>query len=452
MKLCLIGGGGVRAPLFVLSALKRARALGLEELWLLDLPESRLDVFGALSRALADKHSDFPVRIRTTTDASEALRGADYVVTTIRPGGIDGRIRDERIALDLGVLGQETTGAGGFAMALRSIPQILNYAAMMRRLCPDAWLLNFTNPAGLVTQALQDAGFERSIGICDSANGAQRAVAKFLGRGETEVEAEVFGLNHLSFSRYVNVDGKNVLPEMLASDAFLKGSAQRVFDPDLVRHLGMWVNEYLYYFYYAEEAVAALRSGATRGEEIKVLNQRMIPDLLAAGALENPAAALDVYFGYEHRRSASYMAKANKSGESAPIVVDDDGEGYAGVALGIILALDGGTPIRTGLNTRNSGAIPELADSDVVEVSCVVDASGVQPVPVETLPALQAPLIQTIKTYERLAVDAILTQKRSKAVDALMVHPLVQSYPRAKALVDSYLEAHAAFIPEWSAS
>lgn len=451
MKLTLIGGGGVRAPLFVLSALKRAQSLGLEELWLLDLPESRLDVIGALSFELAAQHADRPVRIRTSTDPVEALSGADYVVTTIRPGGIDGRIRDERIALDLGVLGQETTGAGGFAMALRSIPQILGYAELMRQHCPQAWLLNFTNPAGLVTQALHDVGYTRAIGICDSANGAQRAVAKFLGRPDSDVEAEVFGLNHLSFTRSAKVDGENVLPRLLASDAFLKSSAQRVFDPELVRHQGMWLNEYLYYFYYADEAVASLRAGVTRGEEIKALNQNLIPDLLAANVLTHPASALDVYFGYEHRRSASYMAKANKSGEAdaVPVAEEDDGEGYAGVALGIIVALNGGAHIRTGLNTCNNGTIAELADTDVVEVSCIVDQAGLHPVPVEPLPPLQAPLIHTIKTYERLTVEAILNRDRAKAVDALMVHPLVQSYPRAKALVSSYLEAHAAFIPNW---
>lgn len=452
MKLALIGGGGVRAPLFVQSALRRADALGLSELCLMDLPESGLSIFGNLSRALARQQGS-TVRITTTTDSRAALDGADFVITTIRPGGIDGRVRDERIALDIGVLGQETTGAGGFAMALRSIPTILGYARQMAEICPNAWLLNFTNPAGLVTQALQDEGFVRSIGICDSANGAQRAVAKWLGVAEQAVEADLFGLNHLSFTRKVLVDGRNVLPAALADDQFLDTTAQRVFEHAVVRRHGMWLNEYLYYFYYAEKALAALQSGPSRGEEIRDLNRMLMPALMAAGASGEPAQALSVYFDYEHQRSAGYMAKANQSGSKAPASVHptaDDGEGYAGVALGIIGALAGGPSIRSGLNTRNNGAMPGLKDSDVVEVSCTIDAHGPRVHAVEAMPDMQGALITAVKTYERMTVEAIRKRDRDLAIDALVAHPLVQSYSRARPLVEQYLEAHADWVGDWS--
>lgn len=451
MKLALIGGGGVRAPLFVQSALRRAEALGLDELCLMDIPGSGLQTFGALAKELARQQGG-RTRITMTCDSQVALRGADFVITTVRPGGIDGRITDERIALDAGVLGQETTGAGGFAMALRSVPVILEYARQMADICPNAWLLNFTNPAGLVTQALHNAGFARAIGICDSANGAQRALAKWFDVPEQTIETDLFGLNHLSFTRRAILNGRNVLPEALQDDAFLDTSAQRVFAHDVVRRQGMWLNEYLYYFYYAEKARQSQRTGKTRGEEIKALNEALLPELEKAELVADPAQALKVYFAYEHRRSAGYMAQANQSGSAAlpsvhPAV--DDGEGYAGVALGIIAALAGGTPIRSGLNTRNNGAISGLGDDDVVEVTCRVDSDGVHPQPVGDMPSMQGALIRTIKTYERMTVDAIRDCDRELAIDALVVHPLVQSYPRAQVLVDRFLHAHAEYVGDW---
>ena len=449
MKLTLIGGGGVRAPLFVQSALRRAARIGLAEICLMDLEPERLELFGALCRQLARREST-NIAITTTTDPQAALKGAGYVVTTIRPGGVEGRIADERIALDLGVLGQETTGAGGFAMAMRSIPAILDYAAMMTELCPDAWLINFTNPAGLVTQALRDAGFHRSVGICDSANSAQHAVAKWMRRPEGDVTTELFGLNHLSFTTTALVDGEDVLPKALADDRFLDTTQQRVFERDVVRRHGMWLNEYLYYFYYAEKAVAALVGGATRGEEIHAMDAALFLRLRAIDLVRDADQALDIYFDYERRRSGSYMRSANRPDASADQASEpDSGEGYAGVALSIIEALEGGPAIRTGLNVPNEGAIADLRANDVVEVSCVVDRTGIRPLPFGTMPERQSYLVQSVKNYERLAVEAVQHRDRAIAVEALVAHPLVLSYSRAKPLVERYLDAHAAYVGQW---
>jgi 6-phospho-beta-glucosidase len=445
VRLALIGGGGVRAPLFVQAALRRAGRIGLDEICLMDVDARQLDLAGSLCRELA-RREGATTRITTATDAATALAGADYVITTIRPGGIDGRIADERIAFDIGVLGQETTGAGGFAMALRSIPTIIDYARLMADLCPEAWLINFTNPAGLVTQALRDEGFERSVGICDSANGAQRAVARWAGVPDDTVITELFGLNHLSFTRSATVDGRDLLPEALADDAFLDGSVQRVFEHQVVRRQGMWLNEYLYYFYYAEKAVAAAK-GASRGEEIKAMNARLLPRLEAAN---DAGAALDLYFDYERERSGSYMRGASQNGADANGHSVDDGEGYAGVALDVIEALSGGKRVRTGLNVPNAGAIEDMRDEDVVEVSCHVDACGIQPVHFGPMPERQSYLVKSVKNYERLTVEAIRRRDRLLAIDALVAHPLVLSYSRARPLVDGYLEAHAAYTGEWA--
>jgi len=448
MKLALVGGGGVRAPLFVQSALRRADRLSLTEISLMDVAGEQLERIGALCQELSRRAGGL-VNVSLTTDATEAFTGADFVVTTVRPGGIDGRIADERIALAQNVLGQETTGAGGFAMALRSIPVILDYARLLRKISPKAWLFNFTNPAGLVTQALSDAGIDRCVGICDSANGAQNAIAKWLGVDEQRVEADVFGLNHLSFTRHAKVAGEDRLPEALADDRFLATTALRVFEPEVVRRHGLWLNEYLYYYYYADRAVAELLAGQTRGEEIKALNGNLWAELGSVDIGRNPAAALDAYFAYEHRRSASYMRHADDDAEAQASGDDHDGEGYAGVALSLIEALGGGSAIRTGLNVPNRGAIAGLRDSDVVEVSCRVDRYGIHPLTVGAMPEAQAYLVQSVKHYERLTVAAVSERSRALAVEALVAHPLVLSYSRAEPLVENYLKAHAGYVGEW---
>jgi 6-phospho-beta-glucosidase len=451
MKLAIIGGGGVRAPLFVQSALKRAARLQLTEIALMDTDAAQLELIGALCAELARRDGS-GVRITTTTSADEAFAGVSHVVTTVRPGGAEGRVTDEKIAHKHGVLGQETTGACGFAMALRSIPTILDYARRLRQISPDAWLFNFTNPAGLVSQALSDAGITRCVGICDSANGAQNAVAHRLGLDPRAVEADLFGLNHLSFTREARVDGVDRLAEALADDAFLAGTNLRVFEPRVVRRQGMWINEYLYYYYYIDKALAGHGNGPTRGEEVLELNRQLLAELGRIDARRHPDQALKAYFDYEHRRSGSYMAHATQieaTEEELPAAADD-GEGYAGVALSLMEALEGNGRIRTGLNVVNRGAIADLEDDDVVEVSCIVDRNGIVPVPVGMLPDAQSYLIQSVKHYERLAARAILTRDRLLAVDALVAHPLVLSYSLAEALVDDFIAAYPAYTEGWA--
>lgn len=462
MKLTLIGGGGVRSPLFVMTLLRWQQRIGVNELCLMDIDERKLELFGGLCRELVHRAGD-PFTITATTDARAALTGADHVVTTIRAGFEQGRATDERIALRHGVLGQETTGPGGFAMALRSIPAILGYAELLREVSPQAWMYNFTNPAGLVTQALREAGFERTIGICDGANGGQGAVAGWTGVEHRRVRAEVFGLNHLSWCRRAWIDGEDVLPRAIADDRFLRDH-QGLFAPELVRRAGMHLNEYLYYYYYAERAVAAISAERlTRGEEIVALNRQLIEQLEEIGVQRNPERALRAFFGYEQRRGATYMHYARAAGEDGgESVVDADqeqlfdadipaegGEGYAGVALSIIEALAQDKPLYTALNVPNETAIAGMAADDVVEVSCRVDGSGIQVIPIGAVPAPQLGLMKSVKLYERLTVQAIREHSRELAVEALMAHPLVLSYSRARPLVEEFLQAHRAYVGDW---
>ena len=459
MKLTVIGGGGVRSPLFVNSALKRAERLRMEELCLMDVDADKLKIMGGVCRLVAEQQKS-PVRITTTTDPRAAIADADYVVTSIRAGDEQGRIYDERIALRHGVLGQETTGPGGFAMALRSIPAILEYAALIQQLNPQAWMFNFTNPAGLVTQALRDAGYERTVGICDGANLAQHAVANYLDVPARDVRHEVYGLNHLSWTRRVWVTGRDVLPELLQRPDFLSGSELSVFDPELVRMAGVWMNEYLYYFYYAEEAVENIKHDElTRGEEIQRLNAGLMDTLRKIDAGSDPKAALTAYYRYEQRRSSTYMHYAREGAPSMEVADEaaqilepptDGGEGYAGVALDIVEALQTQQPLHTALNVANGGAIDCMRPDDVVEVSCTVDKDGIHTQPIGEIPEAHELLMRNVKLYERLTVQAVREHSRDLAVQALMAHPLVLSYSSAKPLVDEYLEAHAAYVGEWT--
>lgn len=461
MKLTLIGGGGVRAPLFVGSALRRAARSGLTEICLQDINERKLDLFGRIGQEIA-RRMQSRVKITTAVEAERALEGANYVVTTVRPGDEEGRIKDERIALARGVLGQETTGPGGFAMALRSIPVILEYAETLKRVSPDAWLFNFTNPAGLVAQALQDAGFHRTVGICDGANGAQEAVARWFKVPQNDVRADVYGLNHLSFTRSARIGDEEVLQPLLDNDEFLKSTSQRMFDPKLVRRQRNWINEYLYYYYYAEKAVEALQADTrTRGEEVRDLNSALLERLGAMDFDKQADAVLAAYYGYERRRNATYMHFARDDApnmDEADKLIDhishgetgDEGEGYAGVALNLIDALQTGVPCYSGLNVRNNGAIEGLADDDVVEVSCVIDKSGIRPLKMGRMPEAQEQLIRSVKRYERLVARAIRGRDHDLAVEALMAHPLVLSYSRAVPLVDEYLAAHTEYARVWN--
>jgi 6-phospho-beta-glucosidase len=460
VKLCVIGGGGVRAPLLVAAALRRADQIGLHEICLMDVDSEKLRVIGALVRGVAQRMGS-RVQISSTDDPVTALTGAKFVVTTIRVGGDEGRVLDERIALKHGVLGQETTGPGGFAMALRSIPELLKYARLMREYCPDAWLFNFTNPAGLVTQALRDAGFERTIGICDSANLAQHAVAARLGVSDNALRPEVFGLNHLSWVRRIDYQGVDVLPQYLADPTFLSETIQNVFDPGLIHLFGMWLNEYLYYYYYAERAVAAISADEkTRGEEIVALNCDLLAQLRDLDIKNDLDTALTVYFRYNQRRESTYMHYAQ---QNAPTMQEADtqfnamfvnvdlseGEGYAGVALDLMEALVSGQPRYTALNVPNQGTIDGMQPDDVVEVSCMVDQDGPHPLPIGVIPPGQRLLMQAVKRYERLTVRAVSEKSRALGIQALMAHPLVLSYSRATALLDDYLHAHAAYVGQW---
>lgn len=462
MKLAIIGGGGVRTPQLIPPLLRRAKHMGLQEVWLMDILPDKLAIIGGLCQQIV-ADAGHPFQLYLTDDPQAALKDANHIITSVRVGWEVARVLDERICFQHGVLGQETTGAAGFAMAMRSIPVILAYARLAQEVAaPDAWLYNFTNPSGLVVQALVDAGIERCIGICDSANGAQHAVARYLRVPDKMVHHTVYGLNHLSWTSSVRIEsdedgqgGEEVLPGLLADPNFIRSTHMRMFADGLVRLHGVFFNEYLHYYYHRDQALSALLTKSeTRGEQVLRLTTTLLSELEATTDKVEQAAIYERVMG---QRTATYMAHAQPNATNDALslrptltAISPDDEGYAGIALGCVAAIATGKRLYTGLNVPNQGTIAGMADDDVVEVGCWVDQSGPKPVSIGHIPESHWLLMKQVKRYERLAARAILDRSRDLATLALMEHPLVASYPLAEKLVSAFLQAHAEYVGDWS--
>ena len=458
MKLLLLGSG-IRTPLLIHGLLRRADALDLRELTLFDTDHERLAIMEWLACDIVRRNGG-SFAVRRATSLEDAADGADFIFSAIRVGQEGSRVADERIALDAGVLGQETTGAGGFSMALRTIPVLLEYARTLERVAPQAWFVNFTNPAGLITQALRNETGLKVVGICDTPTAMRTSIARYLGRPLDDVFIDYVGLNHLGWIRDVAVDGRSRQRELLANYPALKavGHEWSLFEPELVRALGLLPNEYLYYFYYRDRAVRHIRdSGSTRGMQIEAINRPLWQELGRAYRVQDADTALSIYAAAMLSRSGSYMAR--ESGQAVPesaaadadarLAIYED-EGYAGLAMDVMQAIVQDRRATLVLNVRNDGCLSELEDTDVVEAVCLVDAQGIRPLAQPRLPDTILGLVESIKAYERKAVEAAVHGDREAGVLALALHPLVGSWPLARQLMDAYLEQHRELLPQFA--
>ncbi len=452
MKLTVLGGGGVRSAFLAKSLAYNAHRINLTEVVFLDNSAENLELFGAIASHIFNTIRP-DIAFSLETDAVKALKGANYIITTLRVGGDESRIRDERIALDHNTLGQETTGAGGFAMAMRSIPAILNYCRLIEEhAASDAILFNFTNPSGLVTEAIVKSGFKRQVyGICDAPSELIRELPALLGCTEEQLRVECYGLNHFSWFTGITVDGKDVTEALIANPKLYTHTCMQYFSPELVRLCdNQLLNEYLYYYYYREEALNAIQaSGETRGEQIARINRDMREALRTIDAKANPQKAFDIWMQHYLRRENSYMqseSRQEKFNTRAALTLKQfieqpDSGGYAGVALDILEAVNSKTSKRIVVSLPNNGTLDFLPDDDVIEISCDLSKDGLKPVTPSHVPQAQKNMIACVKDYERLAVAAILQQDRKLAVRALMAHPLIASWTLAEKLVAAYLDA-----------
>lgn len=433
MKLAMLGGGGFRTPL-VFGALLRDRSeRRITDVWLHDVDEGRLETITQVLEAMAAGVPD-PPRVRTGTDLDAALEGADFVFCAIRTGGLEGRTADERVALEHGLLGQETVGPGGISYGLRTVPVALHVAHRVAALAPDAWVINFTNPAGMITEAMSAVLGHRVVGICDSPIAMARKAIRLLGASESEARLDYVGLNHLGWLRAVTVDGKDRLPELLADDARLARMEEgRLFGTEWLRSLGSIPNEYLYYYYFTREAVAKARAAEqTRGEYL----------VAQQAAFYAPArqSSTDPFGEWEQvrlDRNATYMQEARAEGEERD-EEDAQGGGYEGVALALMAAIARDEPAELILNVRNGSTVPGLPEDAVVEVPCRVDRSGPTPHPRAPLELHHLGLVQQVKAVDRLVIEAARTGDPGLAVKAFALHPLVDSVTVARELLAGY--------------
>jgi 6-phospho-beta-glucosidase len=430
VKLAIIGGGGFRVPLIYGAVLRRR--LGFDDVVLHDVDADRLDRIALVLEGMAAEHGE-RVPFRATTDLDDAVEGADFVFSAIRVGRLDARTVDEAVPLGHGVLGQETTGPGGICFALRTIPVMLDLAETIARRAPGAWLINFTNPAGMVTEAVQQVLGDRAIGICDTPTSLCRHVAAVLGRAPSELWFDYFGLNHLGWLRAVKDGTGDLLPGLLADDeALARLEEGRLFGAEWLRSIGLIPNEYVYFYDYSSEILDAIRrSPQPRGA---YLQEQQAVFYSAAG--ETPEQALASWRAAKAERDSSYMAEARDAAGVNGAHASEDG--YEREALAVVEAIRANSGAVLILDTANRSALPFLGTEAVVEVPCVVGAAGAQPVAVGPVPDHARALIETIKAVERATIEAAITGSTALAVKALALHPLVPSVNAAREIFADY--------------
>ncbi|KDP91369.1 MULTISPECIES: 6-phospho-beta-glucosidase [Clavibacter] len=442
MRLTILGGGGFRVPL-VYSALLRDHEAGrVDHVALYDTDEVRLT---AVARVLAEQaaaYADAPV-ITLHTDLDEALAGAAFVFSAIRVGGMAGRSCDERLGMAHGVIGQETVGYGGISYALRTLPVVMDLAERIRVQAPDAWVINFTNPAGVVTEAMSRVLGDRVIGICDSPIGLARRVLGALGVAGDDVVIDYAGLNHLGWLRGLRVDGRDVLPDLMARPDLIGTFEEgRLFGAEWVTELGAVPNEYLHYYYFKREVRHADQLAAqTRGAFLVEQQGRFYEQL----EHRHDVSALALWERTRLDRETTYMATNRQSAGMGDRDEDDlVSGGYEDVAIALMRGIAYDQSARLILNVRNRGTLAALDADAVVEVPCVVDASGAHPVAGTELPDFGVGLVTNAKYVERQTIEAGLGGSRAAAVRALAHHPLVDSVTVARSLLEDAMHAFPA--------
>jgi 6-phospho-beta-glucosidase len=426
MKIAVIGGAGVRTPLLVNGLTQSDLPIG--EIALFDIDQARLSAIAGVARNFARA-----ARLSLCERSAEAIRGADYVFTSIRAGGIEQRARDEAASQRHGVVGQETIGPAGFAMAVRTIPPLLQYAREVEELAPDAWVVNFANPVGPVTQALLTHTGAKVIGICDTPTELFEEVAHALDVPSSECHFDYFGLNHHGWLREVYHRGKPLLAKLWNDHEALRRLYRApLFDAEYLSALKLLPTEYVYYYVRPKHAYENMRrAGQTRGGAVAQLNRQLFEELDVPGADRTA-----VYERYLAARNGSYMQI--ESGSPVALAASPWAAltGYDKIALAVIRAIHFNTGAVIPLNVRNNGNLP-LEAEDSVEVPCVVNAAGATPLHVPPPPPRIAEFIQRIKRYERLTIAAAQTQTPQAAVEALAANPLVADRVLAHTLYDA---------------
>lgn len=432
IKIAVIGGGSSYTPELIEGFIKRHQELPVREIWLVDVEEGRhkLEIVGQLAQRMVEK-AGVPIDIQLTLDRKIALKNADFVTTQFRVGLLDARAKDERIPLKYEVLGQETNGPGGFFKALRTIPVIMEICSEMEELCPNAWLINFTNPAGIITEAvLRYSNIKKVVGLCNVPIGMEMGAAQLLNVDHSRVRIDFAGLNHLVYGLDVYVDGVSVKDELLKKltdkdqSITMKNIHAMGWEPEFLQALNVLPCPYHNYYYktreMVEEEVKAASEGGTRAEVVKKLEEELFQ------LYQNPDLA-----------------------EKPPQLEKRGGAYYSDAACRLIHSIYTDKRDIQPVNTRNNGAIAGLPADSAVEVSCIITKDGPKPIAVGELPVAVRGLVQSIKSFERVTIEAALTGEYDTALLALTINPLMGSDVIAKKILDEMLEAHRSYLPQF---
>lgn len=432
IKIVTIGGGSSYTPELVEGFIKRYNELPVRELWLVDVEagKHKLEIVGELAKRMVEK-AGVPMEIHLTLDRREALKDADFVTTQLRVGLLDARIKDERIPLSHGLIGQETNGAGGMFKALRTIPVILDIDKDMAELCPNAFLINFTNPAGMVTEALLRYGKnKRVIGLCNVPINMEKAAANMLGVDHSRIRMDFVGLNHMVYGKKIFLDGSDVTNQVVDAiadgkmGAIVKNIKDFEWDADFIESLGMMPCPYHKYYYETQEMLESelkeFAKGETRAEVVKRLED-------------------DLFKLYDDPNLDIKPPQLEKRG----------GALYSDAACRLINSIYNDKGDIQPVDCRNNGAIEGLDDDSAVEVSCVITKEGPRPLAMGKLPLQVTGLVQEIKNFEKLVIEAAVTGDYHTALMAMSMNPLVPSDKMAKILLDELLVAHKDYLPQF---
>ncbi|MGQ9793785.1 MAG: 6-phospho-beta-glucosidase [Anaerolineae bacterium] len=419
IKIAIIGAGSSYTPELVEGLVKEQASLPIEEIVLHDIDVQRLEIMAGFCRRFL-KHLGSTIRITPTIDRRAAIEGARFIDVQIRVGGNAQRVLDEQIPLKYGLVGQETTGAGGMMKALRTIPVMLDIALEVERYNPEAWIINYTNPTGLVTEAVTKYTRAKIAGLCSGGLFPQWCVAEALNVPAERVRYDYVGLNHLSFAFNISVDGQRISDEEFARVAAV-AAKHSIIEVELMHLLRMIPSPYLQYYYHTTRKVAQLKSRPhTRGEEVQALER-------------------EVFAAYADETCHIKPAALEKRG----------GGGYSEVAVRIMRALHTNQEQWVIVNIPNQGAVPGLPDEAVVEIPCLVNATGIYALHVPQLPRAVWGLIAAVKNYEQLVVEAAVNGSRQAALLAMLAHPLIREYELAVPLLDELLAANRQYLPQF---
>ena len=430
IKIVTIGGGSSYTPELVEGFIKRHKELPVKELWLVDIEEGKhkLEIVGNLAKRMVKK-AGVDMEVNLTLDRREALKDADFVTTQLRVGLLDARIKDERIPLSHGVIGQETNGAGGLFKALRTVPVVLDIIKDIEELCPNAWLVNFTNPTGVISEAVfKYTNFRRYIGLCNVPIGVKNGMADILEVSNDRVEMDFAGLNHMVYALNVRLDGKDITKEAIEKFVTSSLTMQNIKDiplnADFVRALGVIPCPYHKYYYkhkeMLEEELEGFKDGKTRGETVKALED-------------------DLFELYKDENLAVKPPQLEKRG----------GAYYSDAACNLINSIYNDKKDIQVVNTLNNGAIRDFREDSAAEMSCVITKEGPKPLSVGYLPVAVSGLVTEIKSFEILAAKAAVEGDYNAALQALCINPLIPSDDLAKTILDEMMEAHKEYLPQF---